>query len=138
MNEEKKYIIDRIDKLLDKRKSEMLQNFPYIHEIGDGVVVRYFNNWGYCSENEQIRFKRVPNEENTNDVTVLHFIPKDTKIKLAKRDYVHSAICLTGRIDFIINNITKQLTSYSKMYFNTDEFEAYALEDTYVITHSKN
>lgn len=137
MSEEKKRILEKIDELIDKRKMEILQKFPYIHEIEDGIMIRFFNNWEYCTDNEEIRFKRVPNKDNSNDITVLHFIPKDTKIKLAKREYIHSAICLTGKIDFIVNSVTKQLTSYTKMRFDNNEFEAYALEDTYIVTSSK-
>lgn len=137
MNEEKKKILNRIDELIDKRKEQLLLRFPYIHEIEDGIIVRFFTNWDNCKTNEDVKYRRFINDSDDEDITVLHFIPKETKLYLAKRDYVHSIICINGKIDIIINNETFTLSSNKKMYLPNNEFEAYAHEDTYVITQNK-
>jgi hypothetical protein len=137
MNEEKKKILDKINLLIDKRKDELLQRFPHIHEIEDGIIIRFFTNWNNCSNNEEVRYKRFVNESDDDDITVLHFIPKGTKLELMKHEYINSIICINGRIKIKIDSEAFILESNKKLYLPNNEFEAYAFEDTYVITQNK-
>lgn len=137
MNEEKKKILDRINELIDKRKEDLLSRFPHVHEIDDGIIIRFFTNWDNCSTNEEIMYKKFTNNSDDEDITVLHFIPKGTKLGLIKHDYIKSIICINGYVEIKINNNLFILKSYEKLQLPNNEFEAYAYDDTYVITQNK-
>lgn len=137
MSEEKKKILDRINELIDKRKEELFLRFPYIHEIEDGIIIRFFTDWDNCKVNEEVRYRKFTNDSDDGDVTILHFIPKDTKLYLNKRDYIHSVICINGKLDIKIDEEIFTLKSHKKLYLPNNELEAYAHEDTYVITQNK-
>lgn len=137
MNEEKKMILDRINQLIDKRKDELLQRFPYIHEIGDGIVIRFFTSWDNCKNNEEIKYKKIINESDNKDITVLHYIPKNTKLEFIKREYVKTVLCISGKLELIVDNETIILDEHKKIHITNSEFEGYTYEDTYVITQNK-
>jgi len=138
MNEQKKQILDKINLLIEKRKTELLQRFPHIHEIEDGIIVRFFTNWENCSENEEVKYKTLVDKENPESVNIFHFIPKGTKFKLEKRQHIHTLICMSGNVD--ITTETGELIhvkAFSKTKLQSDTFSAVALEDTYMVTLSK-
>lgn len=135
MTEEKRIILDKIDALIDKRKAELLKSLPSIHEIDDGIIIRFFTDWDDCINN--IKFKRIIDEKNPDDVNIFYFLPKDAVIELKKRDYIHSVACLSGKLELNIDSVSHMLTGFKKISFNTDEFQGLALEDTYVLTSNK-
>lgn len=137
MNEDRKKILDKINDLIDKRKVELLQRFPHIHEIEDGIIIRFFTNWDNCTSNEHVKYKMIVDDDNPQDCTIFHFIPKNTVFEMEKRKYIRSLTCLSGKIDIKINDTLIHLIAFKKISLDTDIFSAIALEDTYIITSNK-
>jgi len=135
MTKEKREILDKVNELLDKKTEELLREFPYIHEIDDGIIIRFFTNWDDCINN--IKFKRILNNDNPDDITIFYFLPKGAIIELKERDYIHCVACLSGKLELKIGEVTELLTGFNKVCFDTDKFEGVALEDTYVITSNR-
>lgn len=132
MTEEKKIILEKIDKLISKRKTELLKGLPSIHEIGDGIIIRFFTEWDDCINN--VKFKRITDDSKPEEVTIFYFLPKGAIIERKKRDYIKCIACLSGELEIIEESQTRYLTPYKKFCLNTDEFHGIALQDTYVIT----
>lgn len=136
MENDRKKLLKRIDELITKRKSEMLKELPSVHEIDDGIIIRFFTNWDNCEDDNEIKFKKIINDDNPDDSTVFFYIPKGSFFDIKQRFYIGSLTCLNGNIDVTVNNNTKQVTGYSKILINSDEVMGLALENTYLITSS--
>ena len=134
MSEEKKRILERVNELIDKRRNELLSQFPVIHEIEDGIVIRFFTSWDNCDTDSNIRFKKIPNKTNPNEIVFFYYLPKGSVIEMKKRDYISCVTCLSGELELDINNKTHYLSSYNKMCLEHDEFKGKALENTYLLT----
>lgn len=134
MNVEKQRILDKINFLIDKKESELLNTLPNVHDIGDGIVIRFFTNWGNCLSNEEIRYKEINDDDKPEDITVFHFIPKGTILKLEKRDYIQTIICVSGKLKLEVNNETIIIDAFNKTTLKSNEFKGESLEDSYVIT----
>jgi hypothetical protein len=137
MTTERRAILDKINVLIDKRKNELLKCFPSIHEIDDGIIIRFFSNWDNCHSNELIRFKKIINDKRPEDITIFYFIPKGAKIDLIKRKYIKDISCISGKLELNIGGINQQICGFKKIHIDTDEFQGVALEDTYVFTTNK-
>ena len=135
MSEEKKLILKKIDELIDKRKSELLKSLPSIHEIDDGFIIRFFTAWDDCVNN--IKYKRILNVDDSEDMVIFYFLPKGAVVELKKRDYIKCLACLSGRFELKFSGKTEILTGFKKICLDTDEFEGVALEDTYILTSNK-
>jgi hypothetical protein len=137
MTEEKKIVLDRINELIDKRKAELLKSLPSIHEIDDGIIIRFFTDWDNCDTNELIRYKMIVDDEKPEDTTIFYFLPKGAIVELKKREYIHCISCISGKLELNIEGTVHYLTAFKKICFETDEFYGVALEDTYVFTSNK-
>jgi len=135
MTEEKQIVLNKIDTLLNKRKAELLKELPSIHEIDDGIIIRFFTEWDEC--HNDIKFKRIIDDSKPEEVILFYFLPKGAVIERKKRDYIKCIACLSGELEIIEEGETRYLTSYKKFCLETDEFQGVALEDTYVITSNR-
>lgn len=136
MNEERKKILHKVNELIEKKTNKLLQKLPDVHEIDDGVVIRFFTEWDNCDDNVKIRYKKFSNEKNPDEKLVFFFLPKGALISLMKRDFIKTITCFSGELELNINNTVRYLSSYNKIHLNTDTFMGKALEDTYVLTSS--
>ena len=136
MNVEKQKILDKINFLIDKKEAQLLSKIeiPSVHDIDDGIVIRFFTNWENCNHNDEIRYKTINDNEKPEDITVFHFIPKGTVLELEKRDYIHTIICVSGKLKLQVNNETVIIDAFNKTTLKSNEFKGVSLEDTYVIT----
>lgn len=132
MTEEKRLILEKIDRLISKRKSELLKGFPSIHEVDDGIIIRFFTEWDDCVNN--IKYKRIIDENKPTEISIFYFLPKGAIIERGKKDYIKCIICLSGKVEIIEENQTRILTPYKKICLNSNEFHGIALEDTYALT----
>lgn len=133
MTEEKKIILSKIDNLINRRKLELINELPSIHEIDDGIIIRFFTNWENCVND--IKYKRIVNDSKPKEIVIFYFLPKGAIVKKMKRNYIKNMTCLSGKLEIVeSNNTTSYLTAYNRFYLNSNEFHGIALEDTYVIT----
>jgi len=136
MCEEKKILLKKIDRLIIEKTSNLLNEIPDVHEISDGIVVRFFTEWDNCKDEKGIKFKKLINHDIPDESTIFFFIPKGTSFSLKKRFYIGCMTCLSGAIDITVNNKNRFLKSYSKICVNSDDVQGKAFENTYLITTS--
>lgn len=136
MSEEKRLILEKINKLIDKRADELRKGLLAVHEIEDGIIIRFFTEWDECVNN--IKYKKIINNDDPNDTTIFYFIPKGAVIDLKKRPNIHSIACISGKVEIKTATKTQTLTAFRKMDLDNSEFEGVGLEDTYVITNSRS
>jgi hypothetical protein len=137
MNNQKADILKRIDALIDKRKEELIRSFTSIHELNDGIILRSFSEWDNCGDNENIKYKIIPNKNDVDEIIVFHYIPKNTVFEHKKRDYIKSITTLSGKLELIINGEPLVIDNYCKIVLEDNTFSGVALEDTYTVTSSK-
>jgi hypothetical protein len=133
MSEERLLLLQRINDLIDKRKLDLLQRVPYIHEFEGGVIIQYFTDWSDLFDN--IKYKRIVNQINNNDITTIYYLPKGVVFKLHDFDKITDIICVTGEV-VINNDIT--LKPSTKLSLKNDEIILKCIEDSYVITLNNN
>lgn len=137
MNEQKEKILKRIDELIDKKREELLKSFISIHELNDGIILRSFNGWDNCDDNNDIKYKIIPNRNDSDELTIFSFIPKDAKMEFKTREYIQSLTMLSGKLELSDSNGTSLVDSYSRIVINNKKFGCVALEDTYALTSNR-
>ena len=137
MTKEKEILLSKINFLIEKRKSELIKELPSVHEIDDGIVIRFFTEWDNCDENNEIKYKRIVNENNPNEKAIFFFLPKGSSFEQKKRDYVSSITCLNGKLKIDFEDSTHYLESNTKMDIKSNVFQGSALENTYILTTNK-
>jgi len=135
MNEEKQIVLKRIDELISKRKADMLKEFPSIHEIDDGIIVRFFTEWDNCADDNQIKFKKLETA-NPDESVVFFYLPKGSAFKLKQRFFIGCMTCLNGKMEVYANGETTLLGGYQKICVNSEDVEAKVYENTYLLTSS--
>ena len=138
MTNERRAILDKVNALISKRKAELLKSLPSIHEIDDGIIIRFFTDWDNCNSNEQIRYKKIVDDKKPEDITIFYFIPKDAEIVLKKREYIKDIACISGKLELNLNGIIQQITGFKKIHLDIDEFQGIAIEDSYILTTNKS
>lgn len=136
MTEEKRKILNKINELIEKKKDEMIKQLPLVHDVDDGIIIRFFTKWDNCEDNETIKYKKIPNLDNPNESIVFFFVPKGAFFDLKQHFYIGCITCLNGKIDITANNITRVLENATKICINSDEVQGLAHENTYLITTS--
>ena len=135
MLNDKKIILDRIDELINKRKFELLNSFPSIHEINDGLVVRFFTDWDNCEGDEEIKYKKLTSYDK-NESLVFFYLPKGSHFQLKNHFYIGDMTCLSGKMEVKFNNEIKLLENYCKISVNSDDVEGNVMDNTYILTTS--
>jgi hypothetical protein len=133
---EKSELLAKINTSIHRRKEELLKRLPSIHEIDDGIIIRFFTEWDNC-DNTNIRYKKIPNEDKPDEVVVFFYLPKGAYFDMVKRDYISCITCLSGKLELSFKNNIRILNSYTKICLDTDIFEGHALENTYAVTTNK-
>jgi len=137
MREKKKIILEKIDVLLCKKKSEILEELPSVHEVNDGVIIRFFTEWDNCEDNSEIKFKKVENLDNPEEVVVFMYLPQGAFFDLKKRDYISTITCLNGKMEIDFGDNIRVIETNTKICVETDIFQGKALENTYIVTTNK-
>jgi hypothetical protein len=136
MTEEKKIILDKVNELIERKKMELLKSLPSIHEIDDGIIIRFFTEWDNCEDEEEIKYKRLNSLDDPDESVVFFFIPKNAYFDLKQRYYIGCITCLNGKIDITANNKTSLVESYSKMCVHSADVQGKAYENTYLLITS--
>ena len=136
MNAQKQKLLQKIHDQLKQKRDDLMSQLPVVHRIEDGIIIRFFTEWDNCADDEQIKFKKVVNTKDPNEVNVFFYLPKGSYFELKKRFFIACMICLNGAMDVTVNGETIFLESYSKICPNSDEIVGKALENTYLVTSS--
>jgi len=136
LTEEKQKVFAHVNALIDKKRDELLKELPDVHEVDDGIIIRFFADWDNCVDDDKIKFKKLTQYDDPNESVVFFFIPKGAFFELKQRFYIGCITCLNGAIDITANNKTRFLKSYSKICVDSDDVTGRAFENTYLITSS--
>jgi len=134
MTEEKRKLLNKINEQIYNIKYLILEKFPSVHEIEDGFVIRFFYDWNNCFDNTKIKYRKILNKDNSEEINSIFFIPKGTIFKYKKKDYINYVTCINGSVLIETKNETIFLNSYNKIKLESNDFYGKALENTYLIT----
>jgi len=137
MTEEKQIVLNKIDTLLNKRKAELLKELPDVHEVSDGIIIRFFSEWDNCNDNNYIKFKNIKNLDKPDEIVKLMFLPKYAVFELKKREYICCIMCLDGKLEIDTDGEIRIIEGFTKICIENNTFQGRALENTYIITTSK-
>jgi len=139
MSEEKQILLTKIDHLLAKRRAELIKELPDVHDVDDGIIIRFFTEWDNCQDDNKIKFKKLISHDKPDESVVFFYIPKNSYFELKQRFYVGCMTCLNGKIDITANGETRLLEYYSKICVHSDDVIGKAYENTYlIVTSNKN
>jgi hypothetical protein len=133
MTTERKELLAKVNELIEKRKKQLLDKLPSVHEVDDGIIIRFFSEWDNCDENTNIKYKRIITD-NPNEVVIFYYLPKGAYFELKERAYINCIVCLNGNIEITINNEIKVLNTNHKICLDSNLFEGRALDNTYLLT----
>ena len=133
MTTERKELLDKVNELINKRKKQLLDKLPSVHEVDDGIIIRFFAEWDNCNDNNDIKYKRIVTE-SPNEIVLFYYLPKGTYFELKERAYINCIVCLNGCVEIVTKDSIKVINSNSKVSLDTNLFEGRALENTYLIT----
>ena len=139
MTEEKEKILDKIyDQLQTKKKKLMskMVEYPNVHRIDDGIIIRFFVDWDNCADDQEIKFKKLDSIDNPDESVVFFYIPKGAKFRLRERFYIGCMTCLNGKMEVSVGDETKIVEGYTKVCIESDMVDGLALENTYLLTTS--
>jgi hypothetical protein len=136
MTEEKQIVLNKIDTLLAKRTAELRNELPDVHDVDDGIIVRFFGEWDNCEDDVAIRYKKIVNYDNPDESVVFFYIPKGARFDIKQRYYIGCITCLNGAIDIHTKDGIKFLENYSKICVDSDEVTGKAFENTYIVVTS--
>lgn len=136
LTEEKQRVLSHVNMLIDEKRDELLKELPDVHDVNDGIVIRFFADWDNCKDDDKIRYKKIVNHDDPNESVVFFFIPKGARFELKQRHYIGCISCLNGAMSITANNETKFLDCYSKICVHSDNVKGQALENTYIIVTS--
>lgn len=136
MTEEKKIILDKIDVLLNKRKAELIKELPSVHNVDDGIIIRFFTEWDNCHDDNEIKYKKIPNHDDPDESVTFFYIPKGSFFDLKQRFYIGCLTCLNGIIDITVGNEVRHLEPYSKICVDSSDVQGIAFENTYLVVTS--
>lgn len=66
MEKEKKYLLEKINRLIEEKRENLFKRIPNVHEIDDGIVIRFFTHWDNCEEDSKIKFKKIISRDDPN------------------------------------------------------------------------
>ena len=135
MTEEKQIVLNKIDTLLNKRTAELFQELPSVHEIDDGIIVRFFTKWDNCVDDDEIKFKKLE-VENPDESVVFWYLPKGSSFELKQRFFIGCMTCLNGKLEVDVNGKIVFLEGYQQKCINSEDVNAKVYENTYLITTS--
>jgi hypothetical protein len=132
MTTERKELLAKVNELINRRKKQLLEKLPDVHEVDDAIIIRFFAEWDDCINN--IKYKKILNVDKPEEITIFYYFPKGAYFELKKRDYIRCMICLNGKLEIITDTKIRVLDSNTKMCLESNLFEGRALENTYMIT----
>lgn len=136
MTDERRLILDKVNALIEKRKAELLNGLPSIHEIDDGIIIRFFTDWDNCEDTDEIKYKKFNSIDDPDESVVFFYIPKDAFFDLKQRYYIGYITCLSGKINITANDKTRLVEGYSKIYVHSADVQGMAFENTYLLVTS--
>ena len=134
MTTERKELLAKVNDLIDKRKRQLLEKLPSVHEVEDGIIIRFFTEWDICDDNNNIKFRRISNVDRPEEVVIFYYLPKGAYFEMKERNYISCITCINGKLEIVCNGMTRVLEPQTKMCLESNRFEGRALENTYVIT----
>jgi hypothetical protein len=136
MTDEKRKILDKINGQILRLRNELLDRFPSVHEIEDGIIIRFFTDWDNCADDDEIKYKKIINRDDPDESIVFFYLPKGSLFDLKQRFHIGCMTCLNGVIEVTVNGEIRHLESNSKICVNSADVQGRAFENTYLVVTS--
>jgi hypothetical protein len=133
MTSELKEAFEKAKKIIYDKKELMVDSLPVVHELEDGILIKFFSKWEDC-EHEKIKIKKISSLDNEHEKIYLGFLPKGIKIKARTNDFLECFILLDGQITIDVEGDIKSLEAFTKMCIKPqNNYSGEAFKDSYVI-----
>lgn len=138
MTNELKEAFEKAKKIIYKKKELMVDSLPVVHELEDGIIIKFFSKWEYC-ECEKIKIKKISSLDDENEKIFLGFIPKGIKITASTNEFKECFILLDGEVSLDIEGNIKKLSAFTKTCIDSNKnYSGEAFKDSYVVIISSN
>lgn len=134
MKTQREELLQKISQQLINKKTELLNRLPIIHEIEDGIAIRFFSGWDVCKDNVKIKFKKFTSDDD--EILYHFFLPKGTYLDIKKREYAGCIVCLEGHIVLEVNDKFIPILPHTKTCLNNDVYHGKVLKDSYILTRA--
>lgn len=130
---ELKEAFEKAKKIIYEKKELMVDSLPVVHELDDGIIIKFFSKWE-DSEYDGVKIKKISNLNNTDEKIFLGYMPKGIKMRARSNDYEECFILLDGQISLDVEGDIKILDSFTKICIDSNtKFSGEALKDSYFI-----
>lgn len=136
MVEEKKKLLEKINNQIMVKKEKLLNNLPVVHQIEDGLIIRFFSNWESCDDNRRIKYKKIESDVE-GEKLYNFFLPKGTILDIKKREYAGCILCLTGHIELFVKDDVVDLKAHQKKCLEDDTYHGKVYKDSYIVTQTR-
>lgn len=131
---QKQKLLQKIYGQLKTKKTELINHLPIIHEIEDGIAIRFFSGWEECKNNKKIKFKKFTSDDD--EILYHFFLPKGTYLDIKKRKYAGCIVCLEGHVVLEVDNKLVVILPHTKTCLNSNEYHGKVLKDSYILTRA--
>lgn len=134
MTPELKNAFEKAKKIIYNKKEILVDSFPVVHELEDGILIKFFSGWE-VTEYDEIKIKKITSiGDDSSEKIYMGFVPKGIKIKARSNNYMECLICLDGKLVVDIGGNIKTLNSLTKMCIHCNTiYGGEALKDSYFI-----
>jgi hypothetical protein len=137
MINELKEAFESAKKIIYEKKELMIDTFPVVHELEDGIVIKFFSKWE-DSVYDNIKIKKIANLNDTEEKIFLGVIPKGIKIKARSNDYMECFILLDGQLSIDIEGDYKMLDPLTKICVEPHKkYSGESYKDSYFVLITK-
>ena len=133
MNTQRQKLVNKIHEQLQEKKKKILDKIPAIHTIDDGLVIRFFDEWDKCEDDNKVVYKEIDTDIAGEEITYF-YLPKGTYLDFKERPYATSFLCLSGHVVLDVNGELINLTSQTKRSIDCSSYHGKVLKNTYIIT----
>lgn len=133
MTPELKNAFEKAKKIIYEKQELMYDSMPVVHELEDGILIKFFSNWEDTNYKD-IKIKKISSLDSKTEKIYLGFVPKGIKIKARSNNYTECIICLDGDLLIDIEGDLYNLHPFSKICVSPNmKYDGEAINDTYFI-----
>ena len=114
MTPELKIAFEKVKKIIYDRKESLIDVLPVVHELEDGILIKFFANWE-SMENDEIKFKKISSLDDITEKIFLGYIPEGVKLKARSNEFKECIICLDGNLLIDIEGDITEMTPFTKL-----------------------
>lgn len=133
MTPELKQAFEKAKQIIYNKKESLVGILPVVHELEDGILIKFFANW-QSSEVDEIKLKKISSLDNPDEKIFLGYVPKGIKVIARSNDYKECIICLDGHLIIDVEGDIREMTAFTKLCVDANKkYNGEALINSYFI-----